>query len=91
MMNAANEELVGLFLERKIGFTDIQDSLKKILKEHKGESNPDLSTILRIDRETREKVQTMYKNAKPMDSDEGVNRQKNQGKGIFGKTARERL
>jgi len=59
VMNAANEELVEAFLNEKISFIDIQNNLKKILDEHKGEFNLDLKGILRIDKETREKVKKL--------------------------------
>lgn len=52
-MNAANEVLVQAFLDKKIGFTDIADGIKKALDQHKSEKDPDLEDILEADKETR--------------------------------------
>jgi len=56
-MNAANEVLVAAFLDKKIGFTDIQDGIERILDEHVSTGTPELDDIIAIDRETREKVE----------------------------------
>ena len=34
VMNGANEVLVDLFLKEEIGFTDIQDTIEKVMKLH---------------------------------------------------------
>lgn len=56
VMNAANEVLVQAFLDHKIGFTDIPEGIEKILMQHRKVEDPDLTQILEIDRETREKT-----------------------------------
>ena len=38
-LNGANEALVQMFLEQKIGFTDIQDTIEKVLEVHKPENH----------------------------------------------------
>lgn len=53
-LNGANEALVAMFLEKKIGFTDIQDIIEKVLEAHKPQYNPDLERILEADRAARE-------------------------------------
>jgi 1-deoxy-D-xylulose-5-phosphate reductoisomerase len=56
VMNAANEVLVQAFLDHKIGFTDIPESIEKIMQQHHKVENPDLTQILEIDEQTREKT-----------------------------------
>lgn len=53
VLNGANEVLVSAFLERRIGFIDIQNKLESILDKHKPAYNLDLEGILEIDKETR--------------------------------------
>lgn len=54
MMNAANEVLVGAFLERKIGFMDIPEGVEKVVgKTPSVAGELDLDTILLADREGR--------------------------------------
>lgn len=53
VLNGANEVLVSAFLERKIGFMDIQNKLESILDKHEPAYNLDLEGILEIDKETR--------------------------------------
>lgn len=53
VLNGANEVLVSVFLERRIGFIDIQNKLESILDKHKPAYNLDLEGILEIDKETR--------------------------------------
>jgi 1-deoxy-D-xylulose-5-phosphate reductoisomerase len=55
-MNAANEVLVQAFLDKKIGFTDIQDGIERAMDEHVSGKDPGLEEIVEIDKETREKV-----------------------------------
>lgn len=45
VMNAANEVLVAAFLAKKIRFTDIQNTLRRILDAHKPAYNLDLEGI----------------------------------------------
>ena len=53
-LNGANELLVQMFLEQKIGFTDIQDTIEKVLEVHKPENHLTLEGILEADRKARE-------------------------------------
>ncbi|WP_406946201.1 1-deoxy-D-xylulose-5-phosphate reductoisomerase [Halobacillus sp. SY10] len=56
VLNAANEEAVQQFLEGKISFLDIEKYIDQALENHDRIHNPDLSTIISIDKETRERV-----------------------------------
>ncbi len=49
VMNAANEVAVGLFLEGKIGFLDIERKVRSVMEKHEPISNPDLAQILEAD------------------------------------------
>ena len=55
-LNAANEVLVGLFLQEKIGFTDIQDRLVDWMMNFSPVKADTLEDILALDRETRARV-----------------------------------
>jgi 1-deoxy-D-xylulose-5-phosphate reductoisomerase len=55
-LNAANEELVQLFLADRISFLSIQQGIQEILEQHVSRDAYDLETILAVDSETREKV-----------------------------------
>lgn len=55
-MNAANEAAVQLFLEEKISFLQIEDIIEQVMLSHTNVQNPDLETILHVDRETRKTV-----------------------------------
>ena len=57
VLNAANEVLVQAFLDKKIGFTDIQDTIGRMLEQHRSSGEPDLEEILETDKETREKTE----------------------------------
>ncbi len=52
-MNAANEVLVQAFLDKKIGFTEIADRIERVLDEHVPVKDPDLDSVVEIDREVR--------------------------------------
>src|SRR5690606_15617422 len=56
VLNAANEVAVEAFLQEKIPFLTIEDWIEKALNEHTVIHQPDLDTILAVDKETREKV-----------------------------------
>jgi len=58
-MNAANEEAVALFLNRKIGFADIPRIIKRIMDMHDAHSNPDIEKILEIDLWARNTVKSI--------------------------------
>jgi 1-deoxy-D-xylulose-5-phosphate reductoisomerase len=49
VLNAANEEAVGLFLDGKIRFTDIVDGCKDVLHHHHFEPSPPLERLLQLD------------------------------------------
>lgn len=59
VLNAANEAAVAAFIEGKISFLQIEDLIEKALSAHQSVSNPSLSTIQEIDKETRKFVQTL--------------------------------
>lgn len=56
VLNGANEALVQLFLERKIKFNDIPNTIEEMLNKHNPKYSLDLETILEIDREIKERV-----------------------------------
>lgn len=60
-MNAANEAAVGLFLQGKITFLQIEELIEQIMINHHNILLPDLETILYVDGETRKSVESMVK------------------------------
>jgi len=56
VMNAANEVAVGLFLERKIDFTDIPLIIEKSMVAHNVNNNPCLHDIIEVDLNTRNEI-----------------------------------
>ncbi len=56
VLNAANEVLVQLFLDKKIKFLDIQKYIDLILKQHQSVDITDVGMILELDRATRNQV-----------------------------------
>lgn len=56
VLNGANEVLVDRFLKKEIGFIEIQQTLEKILNEHKPQYNLSLEDILSIDKEIRNMI-----------------------------------
>ena len=56
VLNGANEVLVDLFLHEKIGFTDIQDTLERIMDAHVPKYDLDLEGVLEEDRNIRDYV-----------------------------------
>ncbi|PYF04735.1 1-deoxy-D-xylulose-5-phosphate reductoisomerase [Ureibacillus chungkukjangi] len=60
-MNAANEAAVGLFLQEKITFLQIEEIIEQIMNNHHNILAPDLETILHVDTETRKSVESMVK------------------------------
>jgi 1-deoxy-D-xylulose-5-phosphate reductoisomerase len=56
VMNAANEVAVGLFLSKKISFTDIPRIIEEVMGKHSANRNPDLDDIIEVDRWAREVV-----------------------------------
>ena len=55
-LNSANEEAVDLYLKRKITFTGIMDTVKKVLSRHKNIRTPSLDEILYVDKWAKEEV-----------------------------------
>jgi 1-deoxy-D-xylulose-5-phosphate reductoisomerase len=53
VLNAANEEVVGLFLKGKIGFMDIPRLIKETMDKHSVIDNPSLEQILEADKWAR--------------------------------------
>lgn len=60
VVNAANEEAVGLFLSRQIRFTEIVASCRKVLESHTYEPNPQLERLLELDRWARREVRRCF-------------------------------
>ncbi|WP_347860597.1 1-deoxy-D-xylulose-5-phosphate reductoisomerase [Salimicrobium sp. PL1-032A] len=56
VLNAANEQAVAMFLKEEISFLEIESLVEKSLEEHNNVSNPSLSDIMEIDKETRNRV-----------------------------------
>ncbi|MBE6712617.1 MAG: 1-deoxy-D-xylulose-5-phosphate reductoisomerase [Ruminococcaceae bacterium] len=62
VLNAANESCVRLFLDRRISFLDIFRIVEEEVALHTPLHSPDISDILALDRETKEKVLEKYAN-----------------------------
>ncbi len=60
VFNAANEEAVALFLNRKIRFLEIYDIIEECMDSHKLISNPSLDDILSIQNEINESIRARY-------------------------------
>ena len=60
-LNAANEELVTMFLQEKISFTDIQDRLVDWMSDFAPVKAESLEDILELDRETRARIRETVK------------------------------
>lgn len=60
VLNAANEELVKMYLDGKIKLTDIAKGIEKAMKKHKVQQNPGLDEIRRADAWAREQVALCY-------------------------------
>lgn len=58
VMNAANEEAVKAFLEKRIGFSDIFRLISRTMELHSRIDNPDLSGIIEADYWARDIVQS---------------------------------
>ncbi len=56
VMNGANEEVVELFLQKKIKFTDIPKIIKKVMENHKKIEQPNLDEIIEVDDWARKEV-----------------------------------
>lgn len=60
-MNAANEAAVAAFLQGKITFLEIDETIERVMQAHPNIAIPDLQTILHVDSETRKIVLDMVK------------------------------
>lgn len=60
-MNGANEVLVQAFLNKKIGFLDIEGGVEKILNTHNAVKNPTLEDIIEVDKITRLETEKIIK------------------------------
>ncbi|MCM0626262.1 1-deoxy-D-xylulose-5-phosphate reductoisomerase [Lysinibacillus sp. OL1_EC] len=60
-MNAANEAAVAAFLQGKITFLEIDETIERVMQAHQNIAVPDLQTILHVDSETRKIVLDMVK------------------------------
>lgn len=61
VLNAANEQAVAMFLNREIGFLQIEEFIERAMEEHVTIPTPDLETILGVDSQTRKTVRNMLK------------------------------
>ncbi len=59
ILNAANEVAVNKFINKKIKFSQISELIKKALDKIENHSDPDIETIFRCDKDTREFVSTL--------------------------------
>lgn len=60
VVNAANETAVGLFLDRKIRFTDIVPACRRALEQHQHERHPTLQRLIELDEWARAEVQRWH-------------------------------
>jgi len=61
VLNAANEEAVKLFLERKISFLEIPKLLQSAMENHKVEHNLTIEKIIRIEESTKNYINELIK------------------------------
>lgn len=61
VLNAANEQAVAMFLNRQIGFLQIEEFIERAMEAHTSIAAPDLGTILEVDSQTRKTVENMLK------------------------------
>lgn len=60
VFNASNEEAVAMFLNKKIGFLDIYRIIEESMNRHAVISNPDIDTVLSVERDTREFIRKSF-------------------------------
>ena len=60
VFNAANEEAVAMFLNRKIGFLDIYKIIEEAMNRHTVIANPDIDTVLMVEKDTRDYIRKTY-------------------------------
>ena len=61
VLNGANEELVAMFLRGEIGFLDIQNTIEKVMDDHKLFVPSSIDEILAVDIEARAKARELVK------------------------------
>ncbi|PAB61233.1 1-deoxy-D-xylulose-5-phosphate reductoisomerase [Anaeromicrobium sediminis] len=61
VLNGANEELVELYIQDKIKFYDISDTIKEVLEVHDPKYNFSVKDIIQIDKWSREFVKNKFK------------------------------
>ncbi len=61
VLNSANEIIVEAFLEGRLRFTDIPNSLMRVLDKHKAVKKPSLEDILEADRWARQEAKAILK------------------------------
>jgi 1-deoxy-D-xylulose-5-phosphate reductoisomerase len=62
VLNAANEIAVSAFLERKISFPRIWQTVAAVMDRHTNVAHPDLDAILRADQWARQEAQKLAVN-----------------------------
>lgn len=60
VFNAANEKAVALFLEKKIGYLQIPEIIKRCMEAHKNIENPSVEEILKTEQETYEFIKNRW-------------------------------
>ena len=60
VFNAANEEAVRLFLQRKIRFLQIPEIIEMCMQAHKRIENPEVKAILAAEQETYELIRAKF-------------------------------
>ena len=60
VFNASNEEAVAMSLDKKIGFLDIYRIIEESMNRHTVISNPDIDTVLSVERDTREFIRKSF-------------------------------
>lgn len=60
VFNAANEQAVAMFLDRKIGFCDIMKIIREEMDAHVPIGNPSLDEILELERAVRGRILSRY-------------------------------
>ena len=60
VFNAANEWLVGRFLNDRLGFLDISDGIELAMNKHTNIANPDVDTILAVQKETEDLLFSIF-------------------------------
>lgn len=60
VFNAANEEAVAAFLDKKIGFLDIYNIIENAMDSHSVIKNPDINEILGVENDVRIKIKERF-------------------------------